>query len=158
MQAQVTAIVQRDGDWWIGWIEEIPGANAQERTREELLASLREAANDILALHREAALREAMGAYEEIPLVLRSALSLSAIFAAVAASWHAKDRGTRFGATRARAKSRRYRDTQRSRSRWYGRSAKTWRSTSHDANTQGECGSRGRAESRVAQRIGSAKW
>lgn len=70
MQAQVTAIVQRDGDWWIGWIEEIPGANAQERTREELLASLREAANDILALHREAALREAMGDYEEIPLVL----------------------------------------------------------------------------------------
>ncbi len=70
MQAQVTAIVQRDGDWWIGWIEEIPGANAQERTRDELLASLREAANDILALHREAALREAMGDYEEIPLVL----------------------------------------------------------------------------------------
>ena len=70
MQAQVTAIVQRDGDWWIGWIEEIPGANAQERTREELLASLREAANDILTLHREAALREARGDYEEIPLVL----------------------------------------------------------------------------------------
>lgn len=57
MQAQVTATVQSDGDWWIGWIEEIPGANAQERTKEELLASLREAANDILALHREAALR-----------------------------------------------------------------------------------------------------
>lgn len=70
MQAQVTAIVQRDGDWWIGWIEEIPGANAQERTKEELLASLREAANDILALHREAALRDATGDYEEIALAL----------------------------------------------------------------------------------------
>ena len=70
MQAQVTAIVQRDGEWWIGWIEEIPGANAQERTKEELLASLREAANDILALHREAALREAAGDYEEIALAL----------------------------------------------------------------------------------------
>jgi predicted RNase H-like HicB family nuclease len=57
MQAQVTAIVQRDGDWWIGWIEDIPGANAQERTKDELLVSLREAANDILALRREAALR-----------------------------------------------------------------------------------------------------
>lgn len=45
MQAQVTAIVQRDGAWWIGWIEEVPGANAQERTKEELLASLRKAAN-----------------------------------------------------------------------------------------------------------------
>jgi len=36
-----TAIVKRDGDWWIGWVEEVPGVNAQERTREELLASLR---------------------------------------------------------------------------------------------------------------------
>lgn len=70
MQAQVTAIVQRDGDWWIGWIEEIPGANAQERTKEQLLVSLREAANDILALHREAALREANGDFEEVSLAL----------------------------------------------------------------------------------------
>jgi predicted RNase H-like HicB family nuclease len=36
-----TAIVKRDGDWWIGWVEDVPGVNAQERTREELLASLR---------------------------------------------------------------------------------------------------------------------
>jgi predicted RNase H-like HicB family nuclease len=36
-----TAIIKRDGDWWIGWVEEVPGVNAQERTREELLASLR---------------------------------------------------------------------------------------------------------------------
>jgi predicted RNase H-like HicB family nuclease len=36
-----TAIIKRDGDWWIGWVEEIPGVNAQERSREELLASLR---------------------------------------------------------------------------------------------------------------------
>lgn len=70
IQGQVTAIVQRDGDWWIGWIEEIPGANAQERTKDELLVSLREAANDILALRREAALREATGDFEEIALAL----------------------------------------------------------------------------------------
>ena len=36
-----TAIIKRDGDWWIGWVEELPGVNAQERSREELLASLR---------------------------------------------------------------------------------------------------------------------
>jgi predicted RNase H-like HicB family nuclease len=36
-----TAILKRDGDWWIGWVEEVPGVNAQERSREELLASLR---------------------------------------------------------------------------------------------------------------------
>ncbi len=52
MKAELTAIVKKDGDWWIGWVEEIPGANAQEKTREELMISLREAAKDILELHR----------------------------------------------------------------------------------------------------------
>lgn len=70
MTAEFTAIVKRDGDWWIGWIEEVPGANAQEQSKEELLISLREAASDIIALHREAALREAEGDFEEIPLAL----------------------------------------------------------------------------------------
>jgi hypothetical protein len=70
MKAELTAIVKQDGDWWIGWIEEVPGANAQERTREALLLSLREAALDILALHREAALREAVEGFEEVTLAL----------------------------------------------------------------------------------------
>ena len=50
MTAEFTAIIQKDGDWWIGWVDEIPGANAQERTRDELIVSLREAAKDILEL------------------------------------------------------------------------------------------------------------
>ena len=36
-----TAVTKQDDDWWIGWIEEVPGVNCQERTREELLASLK---------------------------------------------------------------------------------------------------------------------
>jgi predicted RNase H-like HicB family nuclease len=36
-----TAIVKNEGDWWIGWIEEIPGVNAQEKTKTELLSSLK---------------------------------------------------------------------------------------------------------------------
>lgn len=55
MKAEFTAIVKKDGDWWVGWIEEIPGANAQEESKEELLISLREAALDILELNRQAA-------------------------------------------------------------------------------------------------------
>jgi predicted RNase H-like HicB family nuclease len=35
-----TAVTKRDGEWWIGWIEEVPGVNCQEKTREELLVSL----------------------------------------------------------------------------------------------------------------------
>jgi predicted RNase H-like HicB family nuclease len=70
MTTQLTAVVKRDGEWWIGWIEEVPGANAQERTREELLVSLREAAQDIISLHREAALRAVEGDFEEVPLAV----------------------------------------------------------------------------------------
>ncbi|MGB0562072.1 MAG: type II toxin-antitoxin system HicB family antitoxin [Spirulinaceae cyanobacterium] len=59
MNPQFTAIIKQDGDWWMGWIEEVSGVNAQERTREELLVSLREALQDILELNREEARREA---------------------------------------------------------------------------------------------------
>jgi predicted RNase H-like HicB family nuclease len=37
MHNEYTAIIKKDGDWWIGWIEEISGVNAQEETKEELL-------------------------------------------------------------------------------------------------------------------------
>ena len=29
MAAKYTAVIQRDGKWWIGWLEEIPGVNGQ---------------------------------------------------------------------------------------------------------------------------------
>ncbi len=70
MKAKLTAIVKKDGDWWLGWVEEIPGANAQEKTKEELLISLKEAANDILELRCEEARMQAANDYEEIPLVI----------------------------------------------------------------------------------------
>ena len=42
-----TATIQRDGDWWIGWIEEVSGVNCQESSRgrllDNLIATLREA-------------------------------------------------------------------------------------------------------------------
>ena len=36
-----TAQIQHRGEWWIGWIREIPGVNCQERTRGELLETLK---------------------------------------------------------------------------------------------------------------------
>ena len=41
MRSEYTAIIKQDGDWWIGWVEEIPGVNCQEPSREELLESLK---------------------------------------------------------------------------------------------------------------------
>jgi predicted RNase H-like HicB family nuclease len=65
---EYTAIITREDDWWIGWIEEIPGANAQEKTREQLLVSLKEAARDILALRREQSKKEMKQDFEEVCL------------------------------------------------------------------------------------------
>ena len=42
MVANYTAIVKKDGVWWLGWIEEVPGVNAQEKTKSKLMASLKE--------------------------------------------------------------------------------------------------------------------
>ena len=41
MNTEFTAIIKQAGEWWIGWIEEIPGVNCQERTREDLVETLR---------------------------------------------------------------------------------------------------------------------
>ena len=38
-----TAVFERDGDWWIGYVEELPGANTQGRTLEEARENLKEA-------------------------------------------------------------------------------------------------------------------
>jgi predicted RNase H-like HicB family nuclease len=60
-----TAIVKRDGDWWLGWVEEVPGVNAQERSREELLASLRVILAEALEFNREEARAAAESGFEE---------------------------------------------------------------------------------------------
>ncbi len=41
MKDHYTAILKKKGDWWIGWIEEVPGVNCQERSKEELIETLR---------------------------------------------------------------------------------------------------------------------
>ena len=56
MKSELTSLVKQDNDWWLGWVEEVPGANAQEKTKEELLISLRDAALDILDLWRKQAI------------------------------------------------------------------------------------------------------
>jgi predicted RNase H-like HicB family nuclease len=54
---EFTAIIEKDGEWFIAYSPEIPGANGQGRTREEARASLAEAIALILADRREDALR-----------------------------------------------------------------------------------------------------
>ena len=65
-----TAVVKQDGDWWIGWVEEVPGVNAQEASREELLASLKVVLQEALEMNRAEARAAAGSSYEELALAL----------------------------------------------------------------------------------------
>ncbi len=57
MRNEFTAIVERDGPWYIAWCAEVPGANGQGQTREECLANLKEAIALVLDHRREDSLR-----------------------------------------------------------------------------------------------------
>ena len=54
-----TAVIKEQNGWWIGWIEEIPGVNCQERSREELVDSLRVSLKEAIELNREGAIQAA---------------------------------------------------------------------------------------------------
>ena len=65
MNTHHTAVLKQGGEWWIGWIEELPGVNCQESSRDALLKSL--------------------------PVTLREALEFNhsdAIDAALSENWH----------------------------------------------------------------------
>jgi predicted RNase H-like HicB family nuclease len=65
MNKEYTAVIKQDGDWWVGWIEEVPGVNCQESTREELLESLRVTLREALEFNRDDALSAAGDSYTE---------------------------------------------------------------------------------------------
>jgi len=65
MKNNYTAVIKQDGDWWIGWIEEIPGVNCQEATREELLENLEITLREALDFNRQDAVSLAGMDYEE---------------------------------------------------------------------------------------------
>ena len=67
---EFTAIVKQDGDWWIGWIEEVPGVNCQEASRNELLESLRVTLGEALALNRADAIAAAGADFAEVKITL----------------------------------------------------------------------------------------
>ena len=60
-----TAVVKQEGDWWLGWIEEVAGVNCQEKTREELLNSLRVTLREALQFNRDDAIAAAGSNYVE---------------------------------------------------------------------------------------------
>jgi predicted RNase H-like HicB family nuclease len=65
MRNSYTAVIRQEGSWWIGWIEEIPGVNCQEKSRDELLETLRVTLREALELNKQDAISAAGGIYQE---------------------------------------------------------------------------------------------
>ncbi|HGJ64860.1 TPA: type II toxin-antitoxin system HicB family antitoxin [bacterium] len=70
MNSTYTAIIKKEDDWWIGWIEEVPGVNGQEHTRKELLESLKIVLKEALEFNREDAIANAGDNYQEELIVV----------------------------------------------------------------------------------------
>ncbi len=56
-----TAVFEQEGEWWVGYVEELPGANTQARTLDEARENLKEAVQLVIEANRELARREAEG-------------------------------------------------------------------------------------------------
>jgi predicted RNase H-like HicB family nuclease len=56
-----TAVFEQDGEWWIGYLEELPGANTQGRTLEEARENLKDAVRLLIKANRELTRRELQG-------------------------------------------------------------------------------------------------
>ena len=65
MNNTFTAVVKKVKGWWIGWIEEVPGVNCQEKTRAGLIKTLSITLKEAIQLNRKEALRAAYSGYSE---------------------------------------------------------------------------------------------
>jgi len=70
VQPEFTAVIKESGHWWIGWIEEVPGVNCQERTREELLETLRITLREALEMNRRDARSAAGSDFLEVKIAV----------------------------------------------------------------------------------------
>ena len=65
MKSEYTAVVKQEDDWWVGWIEEVPGVNCQEKTLDDLRKTLEVTLKEALELNRLDALAAAGAGFQE---------------------------------------------------------------------------------------------
>lgn len=70
MAQKYTAVIKQDAEWWIGWIEEVPGVNCQERTREKLVETLKVTLAEAIDLNRAEARSAAGSGFEELEIAV----------------------------------------------------------------------------------------
>ena len=61
MEAKFTAVFEQDGDLWIGYVEELPGANSQGSSLDEVRENLKEAISMVIEANRELTQQELNG-------------------------------------------------------------------------------------------------
>jgi predicted RNase H-like HicB family nuclease len=69
MKETYSAVIKQSGSWWIGWIEEVPGVNCQEPTKQELIETLKMTLQEALEFNRREA-REAGQDFEEASIAV----------------------------------------------------------------------------------------
>jgi len=53
MSREFTGVIEKRGDWYVGYVEELPGVNTQGRTLKEVRENLKEATQLIIEANRE---------------------------------------------------------------------------------------------------------
>ena len=72
MNPVYTALLKQADVWWVGWIDEVPGVNCQEKSREALLESLRTTLKEALNRNRNDAISAAGAGYTEQKITVLS--------------------------------------------------------------------------------------
>lgn len=70
MARQFTAVYLKHGEWYLGWVEEIPGVNTQGKTLKEAKENLKEALLLILEINRILSRKEISGKVIREPLII----------------------------------------------------------------------------------------
>ncbi len=70
MQQHFTAVYQKSGRWYVGYVEEVPGVNTQGRTLKEAKANLLDALQLVLDSNRLLVSRQAQSSVRREPIVI----------------------------------------------------------------------------------------
>ena len=73
MTKQFTGIYKKNKNWYVGWVEELPGVNTQGKTLKETKENLKEALLMILEINKIASQKEISGKIIREPLTISQA-------------------------------------------------------------------------------------
>jgi len=70
MKNEYTVVVKKENDFWVGWVEEVPGINCQEKTYKDLMETLEVTLKEALEFNRQDALEAAGSDFKEEKIVV----------------------------------------------------------------------------------------